>query len=340
MASLNLRVAPPRPFTQNETHDSLSQHRFLFNNFYRKDKDFKPVLKTNFKWDPKSVNYGVTENEYDELETLLGNICSLLPFPYLTSRIMKETKSWGDVWDIIFSHYQAKPSQDTNLDFISIELNRTEKESYLTFYECLSHHQRTHLATAGAVGTGAALLVNDVLTLSHQNLITMICMQKIDQRLPALVALEFASELQSGTQITALVQRIAKRADTLLQTQKTPTSHSTINSVDDNDNDDTNNAVVDRINKVNLGRNYRPQFKPGATKWSNNSIKPSKLPEYSSGAGRSQGTARPFCPGCQYLGSQLKLQVKYDHFPSDCPTKDGVVKMIQAEQDFETMECL
>ena len=82
MASLNLRVAPPRPFTQNETHDSLTQHRFLFNNFYRKDKDFKPLLKTNFRWDPNSVHYGVTENEYDELETLLGNICSLLPFPY------------------------------------------------------------------------------------------------------------------------------------------------------------------------------------------------------------------------------------------------------------------
>ena len=66
-------------------------------------------------------------------------------------------------------------------------------------------------------------------------------MQKIDQRLPALVALEFASELQSGTQITALVQRIAKRADALLQIQKIPASHSMINSIDDNNNDDGNN---------------------------------------------------------------------------------------------------
>ena len=49
MASLNLRVAPPCPLTHNETHDSLTQHRFLFNNFYRKDKDFKPILKSTFK---------------------------------------------------------------------------------------------------------------------------------------------------------------------------------------------------------------------------------------------------------------------------------------------------
>jgi len=330
MASLNLRVAPPRPFTQNETHDSLTQHRFLFNNFYRKDKDFKPILKTSFKWDPRSIHYGVSENECDELETLLGNICSLLPFPYLTSRIMKETKSWTDVWDIIFSHYQAKPSQDTNLDFISINLNKSEKESYLTFYERLCHHQRTHLAPVGAVGTGAALLVNDVLTLSHQNLITMIWMQKINPRLPGLVALEFASELQSGTQITALVHRIAKRADALFQIQEVPISHSTINSVEDetDGNENENTVVVDGINKVSFGRNSRPQLRPGATKLSNNNTKPSRLPDHSSGTNQGRGATRPFCPSCQYLGSQLKLQVKYDHYPSECPRKDGVVNTL------------
>ena len=183
MAALNLRVAPPRPFTNHETHDSLTQHRFLFNNFYRKDKDFKPLLKSTFTWNARAQNYGVAdENQRDELETLLGNICSLLPFPYLTSRILKETSSWSDVWDIIFSHYQAKPSQDTNLDFMSIKINGEEKESYLTFYERLCHHQRTHLATTGAVGTGAAILDNDVFTLSHQNLVTMIWMHKIDPR--------------------------------------------------------------------------------------------------------------------------------------------------------------
>ena len=135
MASLNLRVAPPRPFTHNETHDSLTQHRFLFNNFYRKDKDFKPILKSTLKWDSRRGNYGVALDQHDELETLLGIICNLLPFPYLTSRILKETTSWSDVWDIIFSHYQAKPSQDTNLDYISIKLNRDKKELYHTFYK-------------------------------------------------------------------------------------------------------------------------------------------------------------------------------------------------------------
>ena len=138
---------------------------------------------------------------------------------------MKETKSWADVWDIIFGHYQAKPNQDSNLDFVSLELDRKNGESYLTFFERLCHDQRTHLAPANAVGTGPANLVNDILTISHQNLIAMFWMQKIDQTLPAIVAVEYATELQSGIQVTALVHQIAKRADTLLG--KKPPSHVT-----------------------------------------------------------------------------------------------------------------
>ena len=67
MASLSLRVAPPRPFSHNETHDSLTQHKFLFNNFYRKDKDFKPILKSTFTWDARRDNYGVTAKQHKQL---------------------------------------------------------------------------------------------------------------------------------------------------------------------------------------------------------------------------------------------------------------------------------
>ena len=175
---LSTKVAPPRPLTHKETHDSLTQFKFHFNNFYRKDSDFKPILKSNFTWNATAVNYGV-DDQADDLETLLGNVCSLLPFPYLNSRILKETKKWNDVWNIIFTHYQATPSQDSNLDFVSLALDTANGESYLTFYERLCHHQRTHLASVGAVGTGAPLARDDTLTLSHQNLVTQYWMQKI-----------------------------------------------------------------------------------------------------------------------------------------------------------------
>ena len=125
---LSTKVAPPRPLTQKETHDSLTQFKFHFNNFYRKDADFKPILKSNFTWDATAENYGV-DDQADDLETLLGNICSLLPFPYLNSRILKETKKWSDVWNVIFTHYQATPSQDSNLDFVSLALDTANGES-------------------------------------------------------------------------------------------------------------------------------------------------------------------------------------------------------------------
>ena len=183
------KVASPRPLTHKETHDSLTKFKFHFNNFYRKDSDFKPILKRNFTWDTTAENYDVADQADD-----LGNICSLLPFQYLNSRILIETKKWSDVWNIIFTHYQALPSQDSNLYFVSLALDTANGESYLTFYERLCHHQRTHLASAGAVGSGAPLTRDDTLTLSHQNLVTQYWMQKIDPALPALVAVEYATE--------------------------------------------------------------------------------------------------------------------------------------------------
>ena len=129
------KVASPRPLTHKETHDSLTKFKFHFNNFYRKDSDFKPILKRNFTWDTTAENYDVADQADD-----LGNICSLLPFQYLNSRILIETKKWSDVWNIIFTHYQALPSQDSNLYFVSLALDTANGESYLTFYERLCHH--------------------------------------------------------------------------------------------------------------------------------------------------------------------------------------------------------
>ena len=152
--SLAHKVAPPRPLTHSETHDTLTQFRFHFNNFYRKDDDFKPLLRSNLTWNSSAISYGLTPDQGDDLETLLGNVCSLLPFPYLNNRILKETRKWENVWDIIFEHYQAKPNQDSNLDFVALTLDKEHGETYQTFFERLCHHQRTHLAPRGAVGTG------------------------------------------------------------------------------------------------------------------------------------------------------------------------------------------
>ena len=80
-----------------------------------------------------------------------------------------------------------------------------------------------------------------------------------------MVSLEFASELQAGTQITALVHRISKRADTLLKL-KTPPATATVNLVahGENVNDDIE-AAAEAVNRVNIDRNFRP--KPDGQNW-------------------------------------------------------------------------
>ena len=221
--STSVKFSTPSPLTLNETHDSLTQWKLQFINFYRKDWDFKPLLVSSVKWDATKPNYGFEKEDLvdhaDNLEVLLGSLASYLPFPYLTPRILTESKNLSDVWSIIFSHYNAEPSQDTNLDFISLRLNtdRDVKESYQTFYERLCHHQRTHLVKRGAEIQGVKNSGDDPLTFSHQNLIAQFWLLKIHPELPAKVSVEFTSDLQAGVQIAHLVPRISRKIDQLIQ---------------------------------------------------------------------------------------------------------------------------
>ena len=41
----------------------------------------------------------------------------------------------------------------------------------------------------------------------------------------------------------------------------------------------------------------------------------------------------PYCPGCKYLGSQLNLEVKFDHLPADCPRKKAIINLVHGETE-------
>ena len=206
----------------------------------------------------------------------------------------------------------------------------------MTFFERLCHHQRTHLAPANAVGTGPANLVNDILTVSHQNLIAMFWMQKIDQTLPAIVAVEYATELQSGIQVTALVHQIAKRADTLLG--KKPPSHVTKSSQQSKPNN-VNNVQEDEdtvaATAAMIARtfsNFNPRSRPDG-----NYGREQRRNQQQFYSNTKPQMNQAHCPGCKYLGDQLKLQVRFDHLPASCPRKAAVVNMLKGE-DIEKPE--
>ena len=57
---------------------------------------------------------------------------------------------------------------------------------------------------------------------------------------------------------------------------------------------------------------------------------------YSNTRSQMNHSAQAHCPGCKYLGDQLKLQVRFDHLPASCPRKVAVVNMLKGEDIEET----
>merc|ERR1711867_218827 len=84
----------------------------------------------------------------EDLVDLLNTLAGYLPHSYLTDKIVSETTGWKDVWDIIYEHYGVKVTNETFLDFESI--NKQIDETHRQFYERLLQHVKQHLAPAGA----------------------------------------------------------------------------------------------------------------------------------------------------------------------------------------------
>ena len=150
----------------------------------------------------------------------------------------------------------------------------------------------------GAVGPGAPLTSDDTLTLSHQNIVTQYWMQKNDPALPALVAVEYTTE-------------IVKRADALLKTKGQFSATKVVIKVKEHKDE-----MAAQISKLNFANNSRSR--------------PDRREQRDSGPvfrrpGNQQGSGS-FCPGRKYLGDQLKLQIMFNHNPSECPRKNSVIR--------------
>ena len=113
----------------------------------------------------------------------------------------------------------------------------------MTFFERLSHHARAHLAPAGATLDGAANAVADTFSLSMKNHITLDWLRLLDPRLLDIVQTEYGIELKSGTQLAALVPKIAHNLDSLLKRHsKSNGNGESINLVKEEYSDDTSES--------------------------------------------------------------------------------------------------
>ena len=111
----DIKIPPPRQLQERETLETLDQFQNQFRLFYKRAESLKEFFKPNFTWNPKRDFFGLrgedSEERSENLELILAQLGSHLPFPYLTQRFVKEAKSWEEVWKIVYTHYGVQPSQ-------------------------------------------------------------------------------------------------------------------------------------------------------------------------------------------------------------------------------------
>merc|ERR1712082_475588 len=262
-----------------------------------------------------------------DLLDLLNTLAGYLPHSYLTDKIVKDTKGWKDVWDIIYEHYGVKVTNETFLDFESI--NKQLDETHRQFYERLLQHVRQHLAPAGATAKPLTAQTADQMSIILMNMVALQWLRKTNKDLIDLVKLEYSTELQGGTQLVALVPKIATNIDSLLTRHATATTNN-VKTVIMEDNA-VDNAEVNRT--WSSGPPYQRRSSTGRGR------------AQTSRGGLARGTPTrgvqsqdrkatgPFCPSCYYLGQQLDTIVHYRHVPLVCPKKAVAVKMLQMEDN-------
>ena len=314
---MSIRMPPPRGLNQKETLESLDQWKTQCKNFYRRDDAFRPLFREHVTWNATEQNFGFqgqhAEERGENIETLLITIAGHLPFPYLTHKIVQDSRNWQDVFEIIYKHYGVQPTQATFLEYT--KLRKKPDETPITFFERLLHHTRNHMAPANAEVDGQRNHQADQMNITIKNFVARDWIRLLHPDLTDIVATEYAVELRAGTQLAALVPRIAQNVDSLLKK-----STALVNRID------TGKHENEREHESGVywtkgGYQERGAMRGRGTRYNTSQQRP--------GGFRNSGT--PYCPSCKYLAGQLKFEklMKWDHKPADCPRKSAV-RMLNA----------
>ena len=313
-----IKTPPPRPLGTSETLESLTHWRTNFRTYFKRDDGFKTFIKETFRWDPVQLHYGQqTETSglkrsaaemKEDLVDLLSTLAGFLPHSYLTKKLLNNTRSWVDVWNVIYDHYGVQVTQETFLDFE--DCNKIAGETHRQFFERLLQHATQHLAPAGVkienISTGDQA---EQMSISLMNMVALQWLRKIDPTLIRIVKTEYSTELRENTQLAELVPRIATNVDSLLERYNSNSNN--CNAI----NTQLEAAMVDMtVNKIS---NVRSRSN---NKTFGNFSKPK----------RGRGN-EAFCPGCYYLGQQLGTTIHVKHFPADCPRRATTIKLLHIE---------
>ena len=186
MSIVHARTPPPRQLGTKETLDTLVHWKTTFRTFYKRDGSYKHFVQESTTWDPSDGNYNqVAEGTVglkrtaaamkEDLVDLLNTLAGYLPHSYLTDKIVSGTKGWKDVWEVIYEHYGVQVTNETFLDFESI--NKQTDETHRQFYERLLQHVKQHLAPEGAIVKPLIAHTADKMSITLMNMVALQCYQ-------------------------------------------------------------------------------------------------------------------------------------------------------------------
>ena len=111
----------------------------------------------------------------------------------MVERITKTTGKLEDVWRVVEDYYRVTISSDTFLELTKMSKNKTE--TYRQFYMRMEGFVSKHLTKGNVkVEDVTSPAVGDSLIISLKNVIVIIWMSKIHQKLEDFVKVDFAQE--------------------------------------------------------------------------------------------------------------------------------------------------
>ena len=242
-----VRNPPPRVLAVTETLHSLNHWKTHFRTYYRRDGYYKGFLLPDVTWNSTRPNYGQTDDVQDgvivrtaldkseDLKDFLNTIVGYLPFPYLTEKIVSGTTSLQQVWDIIYEHYGLKITNESLLDYVSIQ--KLQGESYRQFFDRMLSHARLHLPPAGSTADGIITAPGgEQMSIGLMNMVAINWLQRIHPLLVDIVRIEYSAELRGDVQLAALVPRIANNVDSMFAKHNISAGIDVVTAADDSVN--------------------------------------------------------------------------------------------------------
>ena len=327
------KIPIPRKLDSQETAASLRLWKIHFVNYTRGDLYFAHFVKGDVVWNMAENNWGFQAETAEsslkrspaEMKSdclmFLETLASYLPDDYLVERITKNTGKLEDVWRVVEDYYGVTLSSDTFLELAKMSKNKTE--TYRQFYMRMEGFVSKHLTKGNVkVEDVTSPAVGDSLTISLKNVLVIMWMTKIHQKLVDFVKVDFAQELKAGNELIELMCRVADNVDNIFARHDAAAGVSLL--------------IGDEETGGNMHKESGNVFRTEGT--SNFQRGPGRSSSWGRGQKPEARVAKPQAPGktlhcghCKYLSETLKLRINTNHEPTECYRKDIAVRLVEGE---------